>query len=97
MTHLKEGNSDTNFVNTPEFKGKIEFENVSFSYPAAPNKMIIKDFSYVFESNKTTAIFGHKTGKSTLIHLIERNYDAQFGMINIDDVHIEDIEINSLR
>lgn len=59
--------------------------------------MIIRDLSCEFESNKTTAIYGHKSGKSTLIHLIERNYDPKFGNILIDGEHIEDIGVNALR
>lgn len=56
-------------------EGKVEFKNVSFNYPKAKDKKIIRKFSHIFEANKTTAIFGDKAGKSTLIHLIERNYD----------------------
>lgn len=70
---------------------------MSFGYPTNEKKLIIRDFSYTFEANKTTAIYGYKAGKSTLIHLIERNYDPKFGQIMIDGKYIEELEINSLR
>ena len=84
-------------MRSSEFKGNIVFENVSFAYPINEKKNIVHDFSHTFESNKTTAIYGYKCGKSTLIHLIERNYDPKFGNIMIDGKHIEELEINSLR
>jgi ATP-binding cassette subfamily B (MDR/TAP) protein 1 len=97
MTEVNESSDDTYFVTTNEFKGKIEFEGVVFKYPTAPEKTILNAFSEVFESNKTTAIYGVKSGKSTIIHLIERNYDPTHGRILVDGKDIQDIEINSLR
>lgn len=98
MIHIKDSeDTDAAFVKTAEFKGEIKFENMSFAYPTNEKKNVIRDFSHTFESNKTTAIYGYKAGKSTLIHLIERNYDPKFGNIFIDGKHIEELEINSLR
>lgn len=98
MTHIKgEDQNDAGFVRSGAFKGQIVFENVSFSYPTNEKKNIIQDFSHTFEANQTTAIYGNKCGKSTLIHLLERNYDPRFGNILVDGKHIEELEINSLR
>jgi len=57
-------------------QGKIEFRNVSFSYPSRPEQKILDNFSAVFERGKTTAIVGASgSGKSTIVQLIERFYD----------------------
>lgn len=98
MNHLKgEETNDQGFVKSSEFKGCVSFENVTFAYPTDEKKNILNDLSHTFESNKTTAIFGFKCGKSTLIHLIERNYDPKFGNIKIDDKFIEELDICNLR
>jgi ABC-type multidrug transport system fused ATPase/permease subunit len=98
MVHIKDSeHTDAAFTKSAEFKGEIVFENMSFAYPTDEKKNVIRDFSHTFESNKTTALYGYKAGKSTLIHLIERNYDPRFGHILIDGKQIEELEINSLR
>jgi ABC-type bacteriocin/lantibiotic exporter with double-glycine peptidase domain len=51
-----------------DLKGKIEFKNVSFSYPSNKKQMILSNFSAVFEEGKTTAIVGTSgSGKSTIV------------------------------
>ena len=60
-----------------EFKGKIEFKNVSFSYPHDKSKkLVLNDLNLVIEPGKKIAIVGESgCGKSTTISLIERFYD----------------------
>ena len=49
-------------------KGEIKFSNVNFKYPSRPDLHVLKDFSAVFESGKTTALVGPSgSGKSTII------------------------------
>jgi ATP-binding cassette, subfamily B, multidrug efflux pump len=71
----------------PELKnGTVEFRNVSFSYPGA-EAPILDRVSFTAEAGKTTAIIGSTgAGKTTLINLIPRLYDATEGTILIDGV-----------
>ena len=49
-------------------KGEIKFENVNFTYPTRQDFQVLKNFSYVFEQGKTTALVGPSgSGKSTII------------------------------
>ncbi len=79
-----------------EFKGKIEFRNVYFSYE--PNNWILKNVSFVVNPKETVAFVGATgAGKTTILNLIVRNFDIQSGQILIDDIDINDISISSLR
>lgn len=75
----------------------IEFKNVSFNYDRAePNT--VENISIRFPKNKTTAIVGPSgAGKSTLIHLISRFYDPTNGVIYIDDVPLQELNLASWR
>ena len=56
--------------------GKIEFKDVSFTYPTRKEQKILDSFSAVFEGGKTTALVGASgSGKSTIVQMIERFYD----------------------
>lgn len=77
-------------------KGKVEFRNVSFGYD--DDEMVIKDFNYIAEPGSLTAIVGHTgAGKTTLINLLMRFYDPQYGDILIDDISYKDIKRKSQR
>ena len=82
-----------------EFQGKIEFKNVSFSYPYDKTKKLVLDnLNLVIEPGKKIAIVGESgCGKSTTISLIERFYDINSGEILIDGVDIKKYDINHLR
>jgi subfamily B ATP-binding cassette protein MsbA len=80
----------------PKFKGKIEFNNVSFSYDGEHE--IIKDISLKIEPGKVAAIVGPSgTGKSTLVNLIARFYDPVSGEVKIDGTDIRRFTLKSLR
>ena len=82
-----------------DFKGKIEFKNVSFRYPHdKTKKLVLDDLNLVIEPGKKIAIVGESgCGKSTTISLIERFYDVSSGEILIDGVDIKKYDINYLR
>ena len=80
-----------------ELVGKIEFENVSFTYPDTGIKAL-KNISFTINEGESLAIIGTTgSGKSTVSNLIARLYDATDGQIRIDDIPIKDFELVSLR
>ncbi len=80
-----------------DFKGKIEFKNVYFRYNK-DTRYILENVSFVINPGETIALVGPTGGgKSTIINLIERNYDIESGEILIDDINILDINIDTLR
>jgi subfamily B ATP-binding cassette protein MsbA len=80
----------------PKFKGKIEFNDVSFGYD--DEHQVLKNLSLKIEPGQVAAIVGPSgTGKSTLVNLIARFYDPVSGTVKIDDVDIRKYTLKSLR
>jgi ATP-binding cassette, subfamily B, bacterial len=80
----------------PKFKGKIEFNDVSFAYD--DEHQVLKNLSLKIEPGQVAAIVGPSgTGKSTLVNLIARFYDPNSGAVKIDDVDIRRYTLKSLR
>jgi ATP-binding cassette, subfamily B, heavy metal transporter len=76
-------------------EGKIEFENVSFSYN---KRKILKNINLEIKPNEKVALVGHSgSGKTTLVKILYRLYDIQEGKIKIDDKNIENLKQESLR
>ena len=74
----------------PDKKASVEFKHVDFYYPDAAEK-VLNDISFVAEAGKTTAFIGSTgSGKSTLINLVPRFYEASDGEILIDGLSIRD-------
>lgn len=70
--------------------GKVEFKDVTFQYPDA-DAPLLKDISFVANKGETVAIIGSTgCGKSSLINLIPRLYDATEGEVLVDDVNVKD-------
>ena len=82
-----------------EIHGKIEFKDVSFYYPSDENKKkILNKINITFEPGKKIAIVGESgCGKSTIVNLIERLYDATDGEILIDGLEIKKYNLEYLR
>ena len=78
-------------------KGSIEFKNIIFGYD--PNeKEVLKNINLKFEGGKMTSLVGHSgSGKSTILNLIPRFYQAKSGEILIDHQSIYKTSIKSLR
>lgn len=78
-------------------EGKIEFKNVSFTYPHT-GIQALKNFSLTILPGEKVAVIGKTgSGKSTLVHLLLRMYDVSSGEILIDDVPITKLKLESLR
>ncbi len=83
-------------IEISEFKGKIEFIHVYFSYDK--ENWILKDVSFVINPKETIAFVGATgAGKTTILNLIVRNFEIQSGQILIDDIDINTIKLSSLR
>ncbi|MEJ1236660.1 ABC transporter ATP-binding protein [Chryseolinea sp. T2] len=80
-----------------EIAGKVEFKNVTFTYPDTGIKAL-KNISFVINPGESMAIIGATgSGKSTISALVSRLYDARDGEILVDDVPISDYNLHSLR
>jgi ATP-binding cassette subfamily B protein len=78
-------------------KGKIEFKNVRFTYRDT-NIEALKGVSFTVEQGKTLAVIGKTgSGKTTILELIGRMYNATKGNITIDDISIKNVNLHSLR
>lgn len=82
-------------IKPDKLKGEIEFKNVSFEYDYEP---ILKNINFKVKPGQRVAIFGQTgAGKSTIINLIERFYDATSGEILIDGIDIRKYDLQALR
>lgn len=81
-----------------EFRGDIEFKNVTFAYPTRPESVVLKNFNLQIPAGKTVAIVGTSgNGKSTIVALLERFYDVNNGQVTIDGYDIRDLNVEWLR
>ena len=78
-------------------KGSINFKNIFFSYETSEEE-VLKGVNLEFEGGKMTALVGHSgSGKSTILNLIPRFYQASKGEITIDNQPINSVTLESLR
>ena len=76
--------------------GTVDFKNVSFKYPDAESYML-KDVTFTANKGETVAFIGSTgSGKSTLINLIPRFYDATSGEVLVDGVNVKDYKLENL-
>lgn len=81
----------------PKEVGTVVFDKVSFKYPEA-DEYVLKNISFSVKKGETVAFIGSTgSGKSTLINLIPRFYDATEGSIYIDGINIKDYTLNTLH
>lgn len=89
---------DGPFAEDTNIKGKVEFKNVSFSYPDASDELVLRNLNLTIHPGETLAVLGSTgCGKSSLIHLIPRFYDVTEGQILVDGVDVREYRLDMLR
>ena len=88
---------DGTFSKETEEKGTVEFKNVSFKYPDA-DEYVLENISFKVNKGETIAFIGSTgSGKSTLINLIPRFYDATEGEVLVDNINVKEYKIETLN
>lgn len=86
-----------NALTLPRASGEVRFENVAFQYEV-DGSSILKNMNFTIKSGETVAFVGMSGGgKSTIISLIPRFYDATDGAVFVDGHNVKDVTIHSLR
>lgn len=89
---------DTKGMVLDDIHGDIELRDIYFSYPTRPNEQIFHGLTVSIPSGTTTALVGQsRSGKSTVICLIERFYDPQAGEVLIDGINLRDFQLKWIR
>ena len=79
-------------------EGSIEFKNVSFQYYKGTDQLVLSDISFKVKPGQTLGIIGPTgSGKTTLVSLIPRLYDADRGEVLVDGVNVRDYSLENLR
>ncbi len=87
----------TKTVSPAELVGELEFRNVSFKYPDA-SEYVLKDVSFTAHKGETVAFIGSTgSGKSTLINLVPRFYDATEGEVLVDGINVKEYTQKALH
>ena len=93
--HIHDPNEPRKFP--APFKGTVEFRNVSFRYPGA-DEDVLHDISFTAQPGQMTAFIGSTgSGKSTIISLLPRFYEATSGAILVDGIDIREVTQHELR
>ena len=83
-------------VALPRCRGRVEFRGVDFAYPSRIDTL--KNVSFVAQPGQVTAIVGPTgAGKTTLMSLIPRFYDAVRGAVLVDEINVKDLALDALR
>ncbi|MGM9575228.1 MAG: ABC transporter ATP-binding protein [Oscillospiraceae bacterium] len=79
-----------------EASGEVEFKNVCFTYPGGSGE-VLSDISFKANKGETVAFIGSTgSGKTTLVNLIPRFYDASAGEVLVDGVNVRDYDLDTL-
>ena len=98
MDLLEEKVESTDGQQLQEFKGNVEFSDVSFAYPQRKEITVLDKINFKCEAGQTTALVGGSgAGKSTISSLLLNFYDIDEGSIKFDGIEVSDISKESLR
>lgn len=88
---------DGKFSGKTKKEGEVEFKNVSFMYPDS-QEYVLKDISFTAKKGEVVAFIGSTgSGKSTLINLVPRFYDATRGEVLVDGINVKDYKLETLH
>lgn len=98
IDETEESDASTTVEKLPSIRGEVVFSNVSFSYNESEDAQTIEQVSLHAKPGETVALVGPTgAGKTTLINLISRFYDADDGVITVDGIDINRMSRDSLR
>lgn len=90
--------ADGDFTGSAPKNGTVEFRNVSFRYPGVQSGNVLNDVNFRVNKGETVAILGATgCGKTSLVSLIPRFYDATDGDVFVDGVNVRDYKLDDLR
>jgi len=90
--------SDGNKSADSDNSGTVEFKNVSFSYPGSSGKPVLSGIDLKAGKGQMIAILGSTgCGKTSLVNLVPRFYDATDGDVLVDGVNVKDYDVDTLR
>lgn len=90
--------SDGNKSADSDNSGTVEFRNVGFSYPGSSGKPVLSGIDLKAEKGQVIAILGSTgCGKTSLVNLVPRFYDASDGDVLVDGVNVKDYDVDTLR
>ena len=96
VKNLIENNKEKSNINIKN--GDIEFKDINFNYSSNLDNKVLKNINIKINGKKMTALVGQSgSGKSSLLSLIPRIYEAKSGILEIDGQNIKDINLFSLR
>lgn len=82
----------------PPIEGQVTFDHVSFAYSDAPQVKVLQDVSFTIKPGETIALVGPTgAGKTTIVNLISRFYNATEGHVLVDGHDVQQVTIESLR
>ena len=85
-------------IRLSRFEKGIAFENVSFRYPAAPERMVLENINLEVKAGEIVALVGPSgAGKTTLANLVPRFYDVTGGTLRVDGKDLRELKLSSLR
>ncbi|HOE06681.1 MAG TPA: ABC transporter ATP-binding protein [Bacilli bacterium] len=89
---------DCDEYSRPSQIGTVEYQNVNFNYPNLIGKPVISNFNLKIEKGESLAILGSTgSGKSSLVNLIPRFYDATSGAVLVNGVNVKEYRLQELR
>lgn len=90
--------SDGNKSADSDNSGTVEFRNVGFSYPGSSGKPVLSGIDLKADKGQMIAILGSTgCGKTSLVNLVPRFYDATDGDVFVDGVNVKDYDVDTLR
>ena len=85
-------------VKDMRIKGNVTFDHVSFHFSDDPKTPVLSDISFEIKTGQTIGILGETgSGKTTLVNLVGRFYDATQGEVRIDGINVKDYPVRQLR